>query len=278
MDPSSAPAGALAGVRVALAETRELDRMAAILEADGALTIRCPLVSILDAPDAAPVDAWLQELVQRGFQDLIFLTGEGLRRLLARARINGNHDQVVQAIGAARKITRGPKPARALHEVGLSSDLPAPIPTSQGVMEALASDDLSGHRVGLQLYGTEPNEPLTRFLRGAGATVSTVAPYIYAPASDAARVEELIDGMAEGRIDVIAFTSASQVDRLWDIAQQRKLEDRLREGLDRVKVAGIGPIVRECLEDRAVRIDIMPEEPFVMKRLTAAIAATMGRP
>jgi uroporphyrinogen-III synthase len=278
MDSSSVPTGPLAGVRVALAETRELDRMAAILEADGARTIRCPLVSILDAPDPAPVDAWLAELLQPGFQDLIFLTGEGLRRLLARARINGNHDQVVAAMGAPRKITRGPKPARALHEVGLSSDLPASTPTSQGIMEALSQDDLTGHRVGLQLYGTEPNEPLTRFLRGAGATVSVVAPYVYAPASDAGRVEELIDGMAEGRIDVIAFTSASQVDRLWDIAQQRKLEDRLRQGLDRVKVAGIGPIVRECLEDRAVRIDIMPEEPFVMKRLTAAIAAKVGRP
>jgi uroporphyrinogen-III synthase len=278
MDSSSVPIGPLAGVRVALAETRELDRMAAILEADGARTIRCPLVSILDAPDPAPVDAWLAELLQPGFQDLIFLTGEGLRRLLARARVNGNHDQVVAAMGATRKITRGPKPARALHEVGLSSDLPAPNPTSQGIMEALGQDDLTGHRVGLQLYGTEPNEPLTRFLRGAGATVSVVAPYIYAPASDAGRVEELIEGMAEGRIDVIAFTSASQVDRLWDIAQQRKLEERLRQGLDRVKVAGIGPIVRECLEDRAVRIDIMPEEPFVMKRLTAAIAAKVGRP
>ena len=271
MEPPE-PAGRLAGLRIALAETRELDRMAAILEADGARTIRCPLVSILDAPDPAPVDAWLGELVGQGFDDLIFLTGEGLRRLLSRAQLLGNHAEVVRAIGAARKITRGPKPAKALHEIGLRSDLPAAVPTSQGVMEALMKDDLSGHRVGLQLYGTEPNEPLTRFLRGAGASVHVVAPYIYASASDADRVATLIRGLAEGEVDVIAFTSASQVDRLWDIARDRQLEDTLRAGLDRVKVAGIGPIVRECLEDRGVRIDIQPEEPFVMKRLTAAIA------
>jgi uroporphyrinogen-III synthase len=78
-------------------------------------------------------------------------------------------------------------------------------------------------------------------------------------------------------VDVIAFTSASQVDRLWDVAQGRQLETALQDGLSKVKVAAIGPIVRETLEDRGVRIDIIPEEPFIMKRLSAAIAAAVGR-
>jgi uroporphyrinogen-III synthase len=276
MDPQS-PGGRLRGIRVALAETRELDRLASILEAEGAETLRCPLVAILDAPDPAPVDAWLHRLTEQGFQDLIFLTGEGLRRLLARARVLGLHDQAVAAIGRGRTITRGPKPARALHEVGLKSQLPAAVPTSQGVMEALASEDLRGHQVGLQLYGSEPNLPLVRFLEGAGAEVHTVAPYIYAPASDADRVADLVARLGDGRLDVIAFTSASQVDRLWDVAQGRQLETALQEGLGKVKVAAIGPIVREVLEDRGVRIDIIPEEPFIMKRLSAAIAAAVGR-
>jgi uroporphyrinogen-III synthase len=266
----------LEGVRVALPETRELDRLASILEADGAVAVRCPLVAILDAPDPAPVDAWLRLLIEQGFDDLILLTGEGLRRLLARAKLVGIHDEVVAALARCRCITRGPKPARALHEVGLASDLPARTPTSQGVMESLSAEDLTGRRVGLQLYGTEPNQPLVRFLQGAGATVFPVAPYIYAPASDAERVAALISDMEGGRIDVIAFTSASQVDRLWEVAQERKLEGGLRAGLGRAKVAAIGPIVREALEDRGVRIDILPDEPFVLKRLTAAIARAVA--
>jgi uroporphyrinogen-III synthase len=275
MDRKAEPARPLAGVRVALAETRELDRLATILENEGASTVRCPLVAILDTPDTAPVDAWLRQLVDEGFDDLIFLTGEGLRRLLARARLLHLHDQAREAIARARKVTRGPKPARALHEIGLASDLPAAVPTSQGVMEALASEDLAGHAIGLQLYGTQPNEPLVRFLQGAGARVHTVAPYIYAPASDSEKVTGLIAALA-GQIDVIAFTSAAQVDRLWDVAQERSLEPQLRACLKRIKVAAIGPIVRETLEDRGVRIDIIPEEPFIMKRLGAAIAAAVG--
>jgi uroporphyrinogen-III synthase len=275
MDRTVDPARPLTGVRVALAETRELDRLATILEAEGATALRCPLVAILDTPDTGPVDAWLRALAGGGFDDLIFLTGEGLRRLLARAAVIGVRDEVLAALRRARKITRGPKPARALHEVGLSTDLPAALPTSQGVMEALASDELTGHRIGLQLYGSQPNQPLVRFLQGAGATVQTVSPYIYAPASDTQRVADLIAALADGTVDVIAFTSASQVDRLWDVAQERGLEPQLRAGLKRGKVAAIGPIVRETLEDRGIRIDIIPEEPFIMKRLSAAIAAAM---
>jgi uroporphyrinogen-III synthase len=61
------------------------------------------------------------------------------------------------------------------------------------------------------------------------------------------------------------------------VAQERNTEPNLRAALKRAKVAAIGPVVREALEDRGVRIDIVPEEPFVMKRLTAAIAKAAGR-
>src|SRR5439155_17856306 len=137
---------------------------------------------ILDAPDSRPVDAWLTELAAGGFDDLIFLTGEGLRRLMARARVSGIEVGVLAALGQARKITRGPKPARALHELKLAPDLTAVTPTSQGVVDTLAAHDLAGRRIGVQLYGTDPNELLVRALVAKGALVKTVAPYVYAPA------------------------------------------------------------------------------------------------
>jgi len=266
----------LAGRTIALPETRELDRLAGILEADGAATVRCPMVAILDAPDSRPVDAWLQELAGGGFDDVILLTGEGLRRLLARARIIDNEPAVLAALARTRKITRGPKPARALHEVKLTTDLPAVTPTSQGIMDTLAGENLAGRRVGLQLYGSDPNEPLVRFLVGKGATVRAVAPYVYAPASDEDRVADLVARLERGAIDVIAFTSAAQVERLFEVARARQIEAALRAGLARSKVAAIGPIVVAALGERGVTSDIVPEQPFVMKRLTAAITAALA--
>src|SRR5882672_4207572 len=209
MSESSQSPPPLSGRAIALPETRELDRLAQLLEEEGARTLRCPLVAILDAPDERPGLAWLRELAAGGFDDLVFLTGEGLRRLVALAERHGLRAPVVEALGRARTITRGPKPARALHELGLGPTLPAGVPTSAGVMQALSSLDLSGRRVGVQLYGEVPTRPLVDFLEKAGATVSVVAPYVYATASDTGRVVALIDALAAGGVDVIAFTSAS---------------------------------------------------------------------
>jgi uroporphyrinogen-III synthase len=276
MSESPPPTRPLAGRTIALPETRELDRLARLLEEEGATTLRCPLVAILDAPDEAPVLAWLRTLAAGGFDDLIFLTGEGLRRLVALAERHAMRDPVVAALGRARTITRGPKPARALHELGLGPTLPAGVPTSTGVMEALGSVDLRGRRVGLQLYGEVPNRPLVEFLEQAGATVSVVAPYVYATASDTGRVAALIDALAAGSVDAIAFTSASQVDRLWEVARESGAEDRLAGGLARVRVAAIGPIVVEALAARRVRVDIVPEKSFVMRRLVGALVDALG--
>jgi uroporphyrinogen-III synthase len=277
-ESSPIPAGPrpLAGRTIALPEARELDRLAQLLEEEGARTLRCPLVAILDAPDQRPVEAWLRELALGHFDDVVFLTGEGLRRLVAAAGRVGLRAEVVAALGRVRTITRGPKPARALHELGLSPALPAAVPTSQGIIEALEPLDLRGRRIGVQLYGEEPNRPLVEFLERAGATVSVVAPYVYAPASDVSLVVGLIDALADGGADAIAFTSASQVDRLWQVAREAALEDRLARGLARVRVAAIGPVVADALGARRTRIDIVPEKSFVMRRLVNALVEALG--
>jgi uroporphyrinogen-III synthase len=276
MSESPTSARPLDGRTIALPETRELDRLATMLEEEGARTLRCPLVSILDAPDQQPVQDWLRALVAGSFDDLVFLTGEGLRRLVAAAERAGIRAEVVAALGRARTITRGPKPARALKELGLSPGLPAPVPTSQGVIDALAALDLRGRRVGVQLYGTEPNRPLVEALERAGASVRVVAPYVYASASDTGRVVTLIGALADGGVDAIAFTSASQVDRLWEVARENALEQRLAAGLARVRVAAVGPIVVEALGARGVRVDAVPEKSFVMRRLVNVIVEALG--
>lgn len=84
--------------------------------------------------------------------DLIITTGEGLRRLLACV---DNHDPALKrpfldALAQVRKITRGPKPARALRELGLQPDLAAEVPTTEGIIASLGRQDLTGRRIGVQ--------------------------------------------------------------------------------------------------------------------------------
>src|SRR5260370_11289490 len=115
----------LAGRRIALLEHRELDRLGRMLEEQGAETLRCPLVAIVDAADPAPVRAWIERAIAAPFDDLVLMTGEGLRRLRGAAERAGLEPDFRDALGRMRTITRGPKPARALREIGMSPALRA---------------------------------------------------------------------------------------------------------------------------------------------------------
>jgi len=136
----------LAGRTIAVPETRELDIFAGLLERRGATVLRCPLVAIHDAPDPRPVLAWIKRVIAGECDDLILLTGEGLRRLLACIDRNAPllREPFVSQLAQMRKITRGPKPARALRELGLQSDLAAEVPTTEGIIALLSQHDLKG--------------------------------------------------------------------------------------------------------------------------------------
>src|SRR5262249_54075004 len=161
-------------------------------------------------------------------------------------------------LARTRTVTRGPKPVRALKEVGLAPTVVAQTPTTEGVIAALRREPLQGQTVGVQLYSPS-NPPLVQFLEEAGATVRTVLPYVYAPAADAERVGELLSRMAVGAVDVLVFTSSPQVDRLYEVADERGLGEMLRVGLDRVCVAAVGPVVADNLRRREARVDVCPE-------------------
>jgi uroporphyrinogen-III synthase len=266
----------LTGRRIALPEHRELDRLAAMFEAAGAETLRCPLVAIVDVAEPAPVLAWIERLIARPWDDLIFLTGEGVSRLHALAEKNGVGEGFVAALARARKIIRGPKPGRALRALGLREDLRAETPTTEGVIATLLGEDLRGRRVGVQLYPGNPNARLIDFLRGAGAEADAVVPYAYASDADDRRVGALIDAIEAGRVDAIAFTSSPQIARLFDAAAKAGREAALVAGLGRVKVAAIGPVTAEALARRGIAAEIVPSGRYFMKPLVTAIVAALG--
>jgi uroporphyrinogen-III synthase len=260
----------LKGRAVALAEGRQLEELAALLEAEGATTLRYPMVSILDAPDPAPVVAWVKELIAGRFGWVVLMTGEALRRLVALAEREGLREPFVAALGRARTVVRGPKPVRALKEVGLVPTTVAQRPTTEGVIDALRPEALHGQTVGVTLYG-EPNPALEGFLASAGAAVRTVLPYVFAPAADDGRVAELIARLGRGEVDVLLFTSSPQVDRLYEVAARRGLDEALRQGLARTRVAAVGPVVADDLRRRGAPVHVCPEQGFVMKNLVQHI-------
>ncbi|MFT8245805.1 uroporphyrinogen-III synthase [Roseomonas sp. BN140053] len=270
------PAGPLSGRRVVVPETRELEVMARMLERQGAAVIRCPLVAILDAPDPAPIEDWLHRFLANPPDDLILLTGEGLSRLLGVAGRAGLEDGFRAALAGVRRIVRGPKPTARLRTIGLAPDISADLPTTAGVIAALENLPLAGRRVGVQLYPDNPNEALLGFLRERGAAPDPVTPYVYASREEDGRVAAVIEAMAAGEVDLIAFTSSPQVRRLREVARAAGTEARLAEALRRTRIAAVGPVVARAVEEAGGVVAMQPGENFHLKPMLGAIVAAIG--
>ncbi|HEX6996910.1 MAG TPA: uroporphyrinogen-III synthase [Gammaproteobacteria bacterium] len=265
----------LAGKTVAVPETRQLDVLAGLLERRGAVVLRCPLVGIVDAA-AGPVIAWIERFVAAPPRVVVFYTGEGVERLLRFARGAGLEQRFLDALRATTKVVRGPKPRRALQRAGLEVEAAAPEPTTDGLIAAVDGLAVAGERVAVQLYSPDQDTTLMDHLRARGADVDAVAPYVYASAADEDRVAALIERLAAGGIDAVAFTSKSQVQRLRAVAAARGLEEALARGLARTRVAAVGPVVAAELEASGFRVDAMPTDSYSMKPLVSALAALLG--
>src|SRR3981189_761508 len=256
----------LNGYRILILETREEAQFSRLLTERGADVLQCPMFTIHDAPDPAPIEAWIRRFIEKPCDDLVLMTGGGLRRLMKVVRRRG------------RKFAGGPNPGGALREIGLEPQLTTEKPTSEGIAEMLSHIDLRGHRLGLQLYPDKDHSVLIEAIRAQGSEVDTVLPYVYDAQAADANIVTAIDEMAQGRIDAIALTNLGQVRRLVEVARARGCEARLREGLARTPIASVGPVVSDELKSHGLRTDISPaNDAYCKKPLISAMAAALGK-
>lgn len=269
----------LNGYRILILETREEAQFSRLLTEQGADVLQCPMFTIHDAPDPAPVEAWIKRFIANPCDDMVWMTGEGLRRLMKVVRRVGVEPAFVAALGSARNFIRGPKPGKALREIGLEPQMTTEKPTSEGIAEMLSRLDLHGRRIGLQLYPDKDHSALIGAIKAQGVSeIDTVLPYAYDAQAADANIVTAIDEMAAGRIDAIALTNMGQVRRLVDVARARGCEAKLRDGLAKTPIASVGPAVSDELKAQGLRTDIYPtEDAFFMRPLISAMAAELAK-
>lgn len=268
----------LNGTRILILESREEAQFSKLLTEQGAEVVQCPMFTIQDAPDPVPVEAWIRRAIDKPLDDLVLMTGEGLRRIMKLARARGLDQAFVAALAKSRKFTRGPKPGKALREIGLESQQTTEKPTTEGVIEMLSKIDLRGRRLGLQLYPDKDHSALIGALSAQGAELDTVLPYAYDSKAADANTVAAIDHMAQGRVDCIALTNLGQVRRLIEAANADGSEAKLRKGFERTLIASVGPAVSAELAGHGLRADIVPpEDAYFMRPLISAIAAALAK-
>src|SRR5687767_668647 len=171
--PSSESDRVLAGKVVAVPEARQLDVLANLLERRGASVLRCPLVGIVDSPDEAGVVGWIERLIALPTDLVVFYTGEGVQRLVGVANRSGREAAFVAALARTPKLTRGPKPKRALKALELEPEHSATEPTTAGMIEAANGIVTPMRRVALQLYSPDQDRQLAGYFEQRGAAVDS---------------------------------------------------------------------------------------------------------
>lgn len=270
--PSQSPV--MPPLRVVSLESRNAPEMVRLLERHGCQAISAPSMREIPLQDQHELFAFGDQLLGPGCDIIVLLTGVGTRLLVEALSTRAAKADVIDALGRAKLVCRGPKPLAVLKGLGLRPTLVAPEPnTWQDLLGLLdAQLPVASREVFVQEYGRS-NEALLEALRARQARVRTVAIYAWAMPDDTAPLAAAIDALCEGRADVLMITSGQQLEHLYALAAQRGREQALQAALrERVLCASIGPVTSEALSARGLSADVMPEHPK-MGHLVVAVAS-----
>ena len=254
-------AASLSGKVIAFLESRMQSEMAGLIERHGGTPYPAPVLQEAYLKDSPEVRQLIQDVCAEQIDVVVLLTGVGTQALVETADAMGLEREFLRSLDTRTIIARSPKPARVLRRHKIHIDVMPPEPyTSQDLVQAIQHEELSGKEVAVQAYGG-PNNFLSRSLQEKGAIVREVALYTWELPEDTAPVVRLIDDLASGEIDAVAFTSQPQVENLLIVANQMGKEESLRKSLNQppLAIASIGPVCSRKLREKNIKIDVEPE-------------------
>ncbi|MBI2820396.1 MAG: uroporphyrinogen-III synthase [Acidobacteria bacterium] len=255
----------LTGLRVLSLESRRAAENAKLIESYGGIAVSAPSLREIPVEDNPEALTFAKNLLENRFDAVIFLTGVGTRILFGAVEHKYPRDKLVEALSRTLVVARGPKPVAVLREFGVPIGITVPEPnTWREILRAFEEHaprfNLDGKHVAVQEYGVT-NREFLESLRTRGAHATPVKVYRWALPEDLGPLRQAVREIAEGRIDVLLVTSATQFSHLLQVAAREGLEDKIRVGLQRSVIASIGPISTEALESLGISPDFEPVHP-----------------
>jgi uroporphyrinogen-III synthase len=265
-----------AGRRVVTFESRRAPEMASLIARHGGVPLAAPTLREVPIDRNEHALAFADRLRRGEVDTVVLMTGVGTRALAAEVAPALDAAALAAALGRVRVVVRGPKPAAALRELGVTGFTTVPEPnTWREILAVLgALDPLAGRRVDVQEHGA-PSHELYAGLEAAGAIVTPVPVYRWALPEDTAPLRRALHDLAEGGVEVALFTSRAQVEHALLIAAEEGIADGVRAALARGVVASIGPVCSEALRAEGIEPDMEPEHPK-MGHLVKEAAARAG--
>jgi len=259
----------LDGRTVALMQTRHAEELAALVERHGGVPVAAPCLREAAVEDAAPLDAAIRDVVAAPLDLAVFQTGVGTDRFLTAATTADRIAAVAARLHDAVVLARGPKPLAVLLRNRIRVDRRTSEPHTTAEVVGLVEEDLRGRRVLLQHYGS-PNVELAALLRRRGAELVEISTYHWRLPHDLEPIRRFLVRLEARELDLTVFTSASQVDNLFHVAELEGVDDRLASWLgERTDVAAVGPVCAAALRARAVPVRVEPARPKMVPLVRA---------
>jgi uroporphyrinogen decarboxylase len=250
------------GLRVVSFESRQVEETARLVTKAGGIAISAPSLREIPLEDNDAPARFAERLLAGQYDMVVFMTGVGTRYLFSALESSHSRQDLVAALSRVTVVARGPKPVRALGELGVPITITVPEPNTWREMlreidESAAGITLDGARIAVQEYGVS-NERFVDALRSKGANVDSVTVYRWALPEDRRPLIAALRQIIDRTVDVALFTSATQIHHVFQVASEEGLEARLRESLAEVVVGSIGPVCSEALAELGVMPDLEP--------------------
>jgi len=250
------------GLTVAAFENRMAAELDGLIERYGGRPMVTPAMREVPLEDNREALQFGERLLAGQVDMLILMTGVGLETLIGVLKTCHPLETITEALKQITLVTRGPKPAAVLKELGLKPTFTVPEPnTWRDLLKTLdANCAVLGLRVALLEYGTT-NAELMEELRERGATLFRVPVYRWALPEDLDRLREALGNIAAGLVDVLLITNAVQVDHVMQVLTKDGRVEPFKQAVNRMVVASVGPVASERLQHYGWPVDIEPAHP-----------------
>jgi uroporphyrinogen-III synthase len=250
---------AFEGMHVLALESRRSGEIAELIRKQGGVPFVAPSMREVPLEENQAAFAFAEELFNGKFEMMILLTGVGTRqldRLLATRYPTG---AFAEALRKLTVVARGPKPAAALREMGVSPAILVPEPNTWREVLAV-TDGRPERQIAVQEYG-RPNPELSQGLEARGAVVTTVPVYQWALPENAEPLREAARKLAAGEFPVALFTTSIQISHLMRVAEEQEIGSQVLHALRKTFIGSIGPSTSEVLEEFGLHPNMEPTHP-----------------
>lgn len=231
---------------------------ASLLQAAGARVIHFPTIEIIPPASFADLDRAIEML--ESYHWIIFTSANGVRFFFKRLKERGRD---IRGLKGIRICAVGPATAALIEARGIKVDLVPKSYLSEGIAAAFQGMDMSGKKI-LLPRAELARDVVPEALSGLGAQVAPIV--VYRTVSTAGKRAEIAGPIAEGKVDVITFTSPSTVKGFLSIWGE---DEPLPKG---IRIACLGSVTGAAARKAGLRVDIM-QEVFTIEALVEGMAA-----